>query len=206
MHFMYKCKILADKISNLTDARYFSARFADIICFDPDAISADDPVKAIVQMNLMKEWLAGPQIFVRTNLRSNEELERMIREVEPDGILISCFDQPDEALFHEKKVFRELIVDQDNPEYIFEITGDYDGILIDVRQTGLLADSNFIQKLKQLTRQYIIFIKNDDLNEAAVFTKQNVSFANLAINGMAEHRTGFRSYDDTDDILQQLEV
>ena len=51
-----------------------------------------------------------------------------------------------------------------------------------------------------------IFIKNDDLNEAAVFTKQNVSFANLAINGMAEHRTGFRSYDDTDDILQQLEV
>jgi len=109
---MYKTKILADKISNLTDARYFSARCCDGICFEIPDIS--DVSKGIFLINSIKEWVAGPDIYIRTNGLGKDDVSSVINEVDPAGIIVSFFDDYDLSVFGTKYLIREIIMEADS--------------------------------------------------------------------------------------------
>lgn len=203
---MYKCKILADKISHLTDARYFSARFVDIICFDPDAISENDLTKSVVHMNLMKEWVAGPEIFIRSSYKTRPEIETMLREVEPDGFLISFFEEPDFEVFNSCAVYKEIIVDADNWAKVSDLGAPYKGFVFDMRDSGLLADEKFTTQINNLADRYEVFLKNSRLSQLEEYFTQANPKAGIAFDGEAEIRTGIRSYDETDRFLDTLEL
>lgn len=200
---MFKTKILADKISNLTDARYFSARCCDVICFEiPDI---NDVSKGIFLINSIKEWVAGPDIFIRTNGLGLEDLGSVINEIAPTGILVSFFDDYDPEALRDKFLIKEIIPEQDNYETLSDVNQSFDAIMLDTRNTGLLTDGAFLNKLRQLSSDFQIYIKSHDFVELLQVVESLDYVSGIGINGGTEFKTGLKSYEEIDELLDGLE-
>jgi phosphoribosylanthranilate isomerase len=200
---MYKTKIIADKISNLTDARYFSARCCDVICYEiPDI---NDVAKGIFLINSIKEWVAGPEIFIRTNGLSTEELRNAVIEIVPVGLVVSFFDDYDLSAFQGKMLIKEIIPEKDDYSKLTEINKSFDAILVDVRNTELLGDKNFQSTLKQLSTEYQIYIKSNDFEDLIKNISTKPYLSGIGINGGIELKTGLKSFDYVDAMLDELE-
>ncbi|MCF8238494.1 MAG: hypothetical protein K9I85_10090 [Saprospiraceae bacterium] len=76
--------LIADKITNLTAARYFAARGANWLIFDPSSIS-------IPEIQAIRGWVEGPDsgIYLPLGLTSMEE--DILSQIQPEGIMLGHF-------------------------------------------------------------------------------------------------------------------
>lgn len=70
-------------INNLTDARYFAAAGCDWIGFD---MSAGSPL-TVEHVNAFVDWVEGPRAFIDVRGRSRSDIETLIIQLEPEGLL-----------------------------------------------------------------------------------------------------------------------
>jgi phosphoribosylanthranilate isomerase len=200
---MYKTKILADKISNLTDARYFSARCCDVICFEiPDI---NDVSKGLILINSIKEWVAGPDIYFSTNGIDENDLISVIKEVNPAGIIVSFFDDYNISKLDEKFLIKEIIPEADGDLNLMKVSPMFNAILIDTRNTDLLLSEVFVNQMQELSNDFKIYIKSEKLQtlEQGVFKMPFIS--GIGVNGGSELKTGLKSFDEIDELLDRLE-
>jgi len=200
---MYKTKILADKISNLTDARYFSARCCDVICFEiPDI---NDVSKGLILINSIKEWVAGPDIYFRTNGIDENDLISVIKEVNPAGIIVSFFDDYNISKLDEKFLIKEIIPEADGDLNLMEVNPMFNAILIDTRNTDLLLSEGFVNQMQELSNDFKIYVKSENLQtlEQGVFKMPFIS--GIGVNGSSELKIGLKSFDEIDELLDRLE-
>ncbi|MBP6184437.1 MAG: hypothetical protein KA479_05805 [Saprospiraceae bacterium] len=78
---------IADKITNLSAARYFAARGADWLFFDPQAGSG----LSLRQMLAIKEWVEGPQCGLYLALGADSIATDMHEHFQPDGVMLGHF-------------------------------------------------------------------------------------------------------------------
>lgn len=76
--------LLADKITNLTAARYFAARGAEWLFFDPSAMS-------IPEIQAIRGWVEGPQAGLYLALGSESMDEEILAQIKPDGLMLGHF-------------------------------------------------------------------------------------------------------------------
>ncbi len=87
--------LFADKITNLTAARYFAARGANWLIFDPASIP-------IPETQAIRGWVEGPKagIYLPLGLASMEE--DILSQIQPEGIMLGHFaeqtDLPEEFI------------------------------------------------------------------------------------------------------------
>lgn len=78
--------LLADKITNLTAARYFAARGASWLFFDQALIS-------VPQIHAIREWVEGPEVGLYLPLGIQESDNDLLDQLAPDGIMIGHFGE-----------------------------------------------------------------------------------------------------------------
>ncbi len=201
--FMYKTKILADKISNLTDARYFSARCCDVICFEiPDV---NDVSKGIFLINSIKEWVTGPDIYIRTNGLGLEDLGSVINEIAPTGILVSFFDDYDLSVLAEKFLIKEIILEAESQFNLNHVAPVFNAIMLDLRSTDLLLNEGFANQLQVLSKNFEIYLKSDNVETLKQAVNKMPFISGIGVNGGTEFKTGLKSYEEIDELLDGLE-
>lgn len=209
---MLKTKVKASRITNLTDARYFSAWEVAYIGFNLE--EGNDSYIPPVNVKAMKEWLEGPQ-FVG-EFGSFVDVQAVINLVSALGLNAVqvgtlCGKDTIQTL-HEKgiPVIKEITW---NESSTWEgIEKEYDGLapfveffLIDFSQNNIVIDD----MKKQITHICQLHPTLIDAHiegaDAETFLENTQAFG-LAIKGGDEEKVGYKSFDDLDDIFEALEI
>ena len=94
--------LVADRIANLTAARYFAAREARWLFFDPSEI----PGMTVPAILAIREWVEGPRIGLALPLGKDDASFGMLRDLRPEGVLLGPF-APSDGMPEGMTVFRE---------------------------------------------------------------------------------------------------
>jgi hypothetical protein len=79
--------LLADKVTNLSSARYFAARGFDWLCFDLAAGAGMN----IVKLAAIREWVEGPAISIYLPWGFRPEEDRALADLLPQGWMAGHF-------------------------------------------------------------------------------------------------------------------
>lgn len=205
-------EIKAGNVANLTDARYFSAKGTKIMGFDLDSNSPlfvpPEKLHAII------EWVDGVEFAGHFGLTPLEEIQHLVETLNLNYIQLPHFSDP--ALHHEligHKTIRQWMVEKGQSvdeigEKITDWAPQLWGIELDFTASGLdpLAGESIGTKgLNQLLSLHRIYLK-------APFSLSNIArikkldpMPTLTFSGGEEEKTGLKSYEHIDDILDYLE-
>lgn len=208
-------KIKATSISNLTDARYFAAWNAEWLGFSLEMGNSNytrpQDVKEI------KDWLVGPKIVGEFGLgQTAEEIKESIELLQLDAIQLSMF--ADNALASQLKgvtIIKEWVVESldglaDFATQCELLKDQVHYFYLDLEKNGIDWQSihnnpEAVALLKNLCQEYAILISlicpASDL-ESFINTIQPHG---LSFQGGEEEKVGVKSFDDLDEIFEQLE-
>jgi phosphoribosylanthranilate isomerase len=169
-------KIIAQNITNLTDARYFAAWGVDYISFntigDSDYFINDAAIKEI------KDWVEGPQCLLEANALEFEDVA--------DGFILSNIYSSlpivKETFF--RISFDDIIKGLPDGKYISPITSE---------QIELLADIDY-QHL------HLYF----DISELELSDVLRLGNFGLVVQGGEEEKVGLKSYEELDQLYELL--
>ena len=213
---MLKTKIKAAAITNLTDARYFAAREVEWLGFDFAAGS--DSYISPEQMLAIKEWVDGVKLLGEFSLEPPEYIRAAVAELGLDAVQLSMAAPETHVreLAPEVAVIREL-----TPDYYFtdeELRDHFEAvppgvsyILLDLAKNGFTWADLCSGKplslvvIRQMCHIYPVLLAlnfqageiNDILSELPV--------KGLQLRGGEEEKTGVKSFDELDEILDLLE-
>ncbi|GEM_PF-3145671 len=205
-------EIKACKVSNLTDARYFSAKGASIMGFDLDPNSPDfvspDKLHAIV------EWVDGVDLAGEFGLNKPDEIAHLANTLNLNFIQLPHFADPADALElkDHKIIWRMAVEPNQSPEDLaagitdraplaWAVELDFDPAGIDPFDPSFLSTED-LNELLSLQR---IFIKGPFSLKTIDRIQDLQSLPALSFSGGDEEKTGFKSYEAIDDILDHLE-
>ncbi len=173
---LLKQKVLAQNITNLTDARYFAAWGVDYLSFnsipDSDYYMAPDKIKEI------KEWVEGPQCLVEANALEFDDLA--------DGFILSNVYS---SLPIVKETFYRIHFDD-------LIKGLPDGKYI-----SDISEAQLSQLDKVDTAHLDVFF---NISELAVDSIEQLQNYGLVIQGGEEDKIGVKSFDELDLLFEYL--
>jgi len=207
---MLPIRILANQVTNLTDARYFAARGADYICMN-DGISTKGI--SIEEMNAIAEWVEGPEFLL--HFTSPDYYLDIVDRFEPAGLIF------DKAELHNipgsvQSDLKFVTYKVDD----FEALGDegisgtdivlgFDYLILDLRGTH--------KTMEELIALGALPIIQAICAAGAVFLDVPVSAASLPVvledikpegwvlHGGSEDKVGVKTYDELDDFFDVLE-
>ena len=122
---MLKTKIIANQITNLTDARYYAAWYVDWLGFDLRRTTQDN--MALEEVKAMKEWIEGPVVVGELDWLDYEKGKAIIDYLELEAIQVGMFT-PVEYLqgLSNKTVIKEVIIEKNTTyEAIFAHLEEY---------------------------------------------------------------------------------
>lgn len=176
---MLSRKVIAQNITNLTDARYFAAWGVDYLSFnsipDSEFYISDDKIAEI------KDWVEGPKCLIEANALELDELG--------DGFILSNIFSSlpivKESFF--RTSFKELQKGLPDGKYI-----------IPIKSTELEA----LQKLDQehLMGLDLYF----DISEIQLSDLDKLKNHGIIIQGGEEEKVGVKSFDDLDELYELL--
>ena len=209
---MLKTKIKASRITNLTDARYFSAWEVAYIGFNLE--EGNDSYIQPMNVKAMKEWLEGPQ-FVG-EFGSFVEVESVVNLVDAlglDAVQVGtlCSQETIQAL-HEKEIpiIKEITWNETSTweaiqqEYT-DLAPFVELFLIDFSQNNFAID-DMKEQIINICQLHPTFIDaNIKGADAEKFLEETKAFG-FSIKGGDEEKVGYKSFDDLDDIFEALEI
>ncbi len=212
---MTKLSIKASEITNLTDARYFSAREVDWLGFSLD--SSSESYLAPIQINAIREWISGPQIVVELGtLSGNDIIVQAIELLKPDAIQIGPFCDIDMlSAAGSVAVIRELVPDslEQLDDYLFEWNAwrlHISFFTLNLEKNAfswqlLKNNEKTLRSLKQLCNEYDVMLslvfEPAELNEILFELKP----FGLSFKGGEEEKTGMKSFEAIDEIFDLME-
>jgi phosphoribosylanthranilate isomerase len=169
-------KIIAQNITNLTDARYFAAWGVEYISFNSIPESAyyinDDNIKEI------KDWVEGPQCLIEANALEFEDLA--------DGFILS-------------NIYSSLPIVKDT---FFRIA--FDDIIKGLPDGKYISKINTAQldTLANIDTQNLhLFFDISELELNDILRLQDFG---LVVQGGEEEKVGLKSYDELDKLYELL--
>lgn len=213
---MLKTRVKANALTNLTDARYFAAREVEWLGFSLEADS-DDYIEPAV-MKAIKEWVDGVKIVGEFNQPDLPTINSAIDLLEIDLLQLGSFvDYATLKAASEKlPVIQEVIIDADtSTDFIETILSQHDSLVThflfnfsknqfswqDIQAGKVIS----IEQLVDWTEQYSILL---ELNWSAKNVLPILDAAKptgICLKGGAEEKVGYKSFDELDDILDEIE-
>lgn len=191
--------LVADRIANLTAARYFAAREARWLFFDP----SETPGMTVPAILAIREWVEGPRIGLSLPLGKDDASFGLLRDLRPDGVLLGPF-APGDGMPEGLTIFREWRPEpgaeasllaaamQDTPaeRHLLRL-GDWDYSTIRTLLDGLGARQDLILEARLVTGEW-----------AALRS----SFPDLGwcFRAPDEEQTGILSFEALDTALDEL--
>lgn len=209
---MSKPEIIAGDVQNLTDARYFAAREVTYLSF-----RFDDSFNA-QQAAAIREWVGGVQMMGAFEVQEAGEIRSIAAFVQLNPIEISMLTDPTTAanLSKEFRLFQRIIIEPaTSPAELLAHINNYrtwvDAFILDFRKNriqyaSLLAhhplSGDFLPTLTHSTPIFLsIPIKAAELQPLLSLLKPK----GLEIIGGIEEKTGFKSFDEVDELFDALE-
>ncbi len=212
---MLKTKVKASQVTNLTDARYFSAWDVEFLGFDLEENSETyiDPTKVAA----MIEWLEGPKMI--GEFGSFPDLEKMNlykEQLNLFGVQVGSFCEPELIKKIKEKdiyIIKEIVVseetDWDDVYSEFDLLENFvDCFLLDFSRNKIDVENNLEIKnhLEKLCRIHDTFIDGILSPEYLDDFLEKIDPYGLAMKGGEEEKIGYKSFDEMDDIFEALEI
>jgi len=77
--------------------------------------------------------------------------------------------------------------------------------MLDVSNTQLLADKKFTDKLQELSDKHEVYLKSDNFEALGHAVFRMPFLSGIGVNGGSELKTGLKSFDEIDALLDSLE-
>jgi phosphoribosylanthranilate isomerase len=207
--------IKASEVSNLTDARYFSAWRVEWIgfCLIPGHTAEVSPSELLA----IKEWIAGPKIVGEfPALVDADTLDQYIEKVELDAVQIGQFTPFEEVSHLDGRIgiIREQVIEQLDELAVLEDqwrqwASLVDCFLLDLEKNNISwdmikGDAQALAYLKSLCHVFPVMLslrfQPEDLNEIEKVLKPY----GISLKGGEEEAVGLKSFDDLDEIFEIL--
>ena len=208
---MLKLDVFAASIGNLTDARYFAAREARWLGFCLDQMNPQSV--SVMEVNVIKEWLDGVEIVAEFGDVDKSYIEETIKQIDLKAILAGPFTSKDAIQGLSVPVFKEIVIDKDLSDAgLEEMLESYEGLvahfILDFDKNKVvpgLASISF-DKLADLSSRYSMMVSMpwELLPLDSVMDK--LSLSGIMMRGGEEEKVGFKSFDDLDELLDNLEI
>lgn len=211
---MLKTNIFAGGITNLTDARYFAARGAQYLSFNLDE-GADLSISS-EKTAAIKEWVEGPAFVGAFQMASVEDIQFLVKRLNlqlvQTGPLIPLSAIANNNI--EVPLIREIIIEQlidlstlEDQEVIKDV---FDYVFINFEKNGISwmeikENQDALSQLKQWSSNTKLILA---ISHQATETEEMLDMLSpygLYLQGGAEEKVGFKSFDDLDEILDILE-
>ncbi len=199
-----KLPVFAGRISNLSDARFFSAYGVDWMSFICNTISTH--YIAPVQIKEILNWLSGPKICINVIGCHPDEINQLVDELKPDGVLVDEFQAVDALEEQGLQIFRQILVGTD---YSAADLGKHKKQV----NTGLVL--NFETNSIPFTDQQIQMLQTADLGFPIYVDAQfslpilgdlvNNPVCGVYLRGGLEDKVGIRSFGELQDFMEFLE-
>jgi len=211
---MLKTNILASSITNLTDARYFAAWEVEWLGFNFDEVAADFiPPQG---MKAIRDWVAGVKIIGCFGSQSLVEIETATELLELDAVQLGMLSDLETTRKLSVPVIKEIVVGKvasaENLTREIEIFAPYcTAFLLNFAKNGIcwkdLCTSKVLPSsfLKTLCQQYEILL---DIDLSIKILKEMLPYLQpygILLKGGVEEKTGFKSFDELDEIFEWLE-
>ena len=210
---MLNTKIKASQISNLTDARYFAAWMIDWMGFCLDE-KADHRVTPEL-LHAIRDWVEGPVIVGEFGEQEPEYVREAVNFLKLDAVQIDDFyDKERLEQLEGISVIREILVDKNTSKDLLQTCENLapyiQHFLLDCRTNNInwqtIKNSEpDLKILQQICSNYPIIlsmdIKGDEVHEVMDTLKPE----GLNVFGGAEEKVGFKSYDELDELFEELE-
>lgn len=214
---MLRTKVKASAITNLTDARYFSAWEVDWLGFQLDPGSPHYIQPAV--MNAIREWVEGPKVVGEFGLQNAAEMAEAIELLRLDAIQAGMFIPPQTLIELESPVpvIKEVVIgpdtrDTDLEEFFSAFAPLVQVFLVDLSRAGIdwrrFRESRFMLSpgaLRRLCSDYPVLLQIglepallDEILDALPLYGFN-------LQGGEEEQTGVKSFDELDRIFELLE-
>lgn len=206
-------KILASGISNLTDARFFAAWEADWLAFelDPSSEAYIPPARIAA----IKEWVEGPAVAGTAGLQSATEILSLCQDLAMDAIVAPMALPLDtqKELSASLPVFKEIVVEptstEENLEKFLESFAPWTAYFVFNLSKNRMTQEVFSHGhplsepwFAAICAQYPILF-HAELEASGLRHILNTSHpAGFCFQGGAEEKTGFKSFDELDELLE----
>lgn len=214
---MSHIKIKASSITNLTDARYFAAKEVEWLgyCFDPASPHFVEPHA----MQAIREWVGGVLTLGEFGFISGDELLDAAAACQLDAVQVGVFAaaQELEPLQGRVQVLREIVI---------QPGGDAAGLKKEIARLAHLTEATIlafrpnhitwdaikagrpfgVEAIRAICDSAPVLIDIDlDASMAAELVEALQPYG-LVLHGGAEEKTGFKSFDDLDEIFEALQM
>lgn len=211
-----KTKIKANSITNLTDARYFSAWEVEWLGFCLDPFTTDyvppDRVKS------MREWLDGPAVIGEFGLCSPDDIQSIAAEIHLDGVQVnSLLGREVVAGLQDMQIFVEVVVKSDTtPTRLQQTMSDFeaDGVIFILNfEKNKITWRDLVAEKSRITTSWLatacrtlpillaLDCPTDDLSRMLEVTNA----LGLCVHGGAEEKVGFKSFNELDILFEHLQ-
>jgi phosphoribosylanthranilate isomerase len=216
MSKMQKTKIKASAVNNLTDARYFAAREVEWLGFrlsgDPETVISRLATKAIM------EWVDGVKIVGEFDFTTASEIEETNNLLHLDAVQVGMFTPIEELEgLQNLTVIKEVVVELATTEaellahfqqyahcctyFLLDFTKA--GINWSRLQAGIPVSIDF---LRHLFSEHKTILSLDFPTDEVRTVLEILQPEGLNLTGGVEEKVGFKSFDELDEILDNLEM
>ena len=206
-----KTFVKASAITNLSDARYFSAFPVNWMSFQCNPVS-----KKYVPHNTIQEmagWLEGPEFCLEVAGLDSETIAQLLQEVDVQGVEYESGQVIPDAVAEKYTIFQRIYIDKlSSVESLTrQISNETDYIILDFQLNQLSLsqlqnnDLNIsVADLNKLANNNAILISMDfrqkDIDELLKWNTDG-----LDIQGGEEEKVGLRSFEDIQDVMDSLD-
>lgn len=212
---MLKTKIIANNITNLTDARYYAAWYVDWLGFDLRKATKQN--MTLEEVKAMKKWIEGPVVVGELDLLDYEKGKAIIDYLELEAIQVGMFT-PVAYLqsLPETTIIKEVIIEKNATyETILAHLNEYfevvDYFLIDFGKNNwtweeLTKHPSFnLDHLKAICQKMEVFLQ---INISPTQMEEMLAIIQpygLSITGGDEEKVGYKSFEEVDELFERLE-
>lgn len=212
---MAAIKIKAGSISNLTDARYYSAWEVEWLGFNlsPAEENAINPL----QVAAIREWVEGPKIVGEFSLSDKTEILRQVNDLKLDAVQLGMFTDLATVmdLSNALPVIKEIVIDASSTvgdiEFMLDHFAPYTSCFLlnfdkggfswaDVQQGKMLSPESLRDFCQRFPILLGIGVQASELKGMLDYLQP----LGLNLLGGEEEKTGVKSFDDVDDIFEAL--
>lgn len=195
---MYKTKIIACSVANLSDARYFAALGVDYLGFE---LGLSGQTIGLDYIKEMKGWVEGPTFVGQfSGLEETNLINDQMVAAGLEGVYLGPYAESVEALskyeIFQEVIIREALTNKSGIDfYILK-----DDSPVDAWPEGLL------QKARDFCKSNKVFLDIPFESRNIISILDTIHPYGIILRGGEEEKVGFKSYEDLDAIFEQLET
>jgi len=208
---MYPLKILADKVLNLTDARYFAARGVDFICLNDEN---QPEVNSGAEMAAIAGWIDGPAVLIhfisdayQSQMEGNLDIAGFIFDNNSQKFEVNSSESDYKILIFDVHDFDELVQKGLSGT---DIVLRYDYIILRLRNTQKDLDSlireGALPILQSICAAASVFIDVKLSPDSLGILLEEIRPEGIVVYGGQEDQIGVKDYDQLDEIFDVLEA